>query len=386
MIAEQGSINNLLYEASAVDVLVEGLSHKAIQVKRNCSDTLAFILKDNEIREQIEDERILHTLLHEYKNVDDQVHTENILLCLMHLSYHKKFKPPLYEANIVDMLLHNISNNKTEEEALFSTRILINISYNSDVKAKIYDKVAVPISQLMYSKPAQIVVQLLQLIKKLTEGEKSDPEIDARMVDCIIQASKHNEREIFELGFLVMKILCDNNPDILLQDFETKGGGIKITINFFLFPDLKVQEIAVAVIILYLKHGYITEVNFHGKTDLLAQAMVNFNSDSDTLRYLSIQMISYMVNDIQIHEMVNNSTNFNFLLGDIQSVLEYETLYPQEQNLLMHTMKIFGEMSKTQRTVELNMTNGLLPMTLAILEQETKFSKEVRIWCIIIIN
>jgi hypothetical protein len=51
MIAEQGSINNLLYEASAVDVLVEGLSHKAIQVKRNCSDTLAFILKDNEIRE-----------------------------------------------------------------------------------------------------------------------------------------------------------------------------------------------------------------------------------------------------------------------------------------------------------------------------------------------
>jgi hypothetical protein len=85
-----------------------------------------------------------------------------------------------------------------------------------------------------------------------------------------------------------MKILCDNNPDILLQDFETKGGGIKITINFFLFPDLKVQEIAVAVIILYLKHGYITEVNFHGKTDLLAQAMVNFNSDSDTLRYLSI--------------------------------------------------------------------------------------------------
>ena len=87
----------------------------------------------------------------------DQVYTENILLCLMHLSYQKKFKTPLYESNIIDILLHNISNNKTVEEAIYATRILINLNYNSEIRAKNYRKVAIPISQIIYEKEDEVI-------------------------------------------------------------------------------------------------------------------------------------------------------------------------------------------------------------------------------------
>lgn len=39
-------------------------------------------------------------------------------------------------------------------------------------------------------------------------------------------ACKHESKPVFDLGFQCMKILCENNPDLLLQEFETKGNGI----------------------------------------------------------------------------------------------------------------------------------------------------------------
>ena len=49
MIAEHGSLNNVLFENHVVDILVEALPHKAVLVKRNASETLAFLLKDGEV-------------------------------------------------------------------------------------------------------------------------------------------------------------------------------------------------------------------------------------------------------------------------------------------------------------------------------------------------
>jgi len=34
--------------------------------------------------------------------------------------------------------------------------------------------------------------------------------------------------------------------------------------------------------------------------------------------------MSYLVNDIEVHETVNEMTDFAFLLSDIQAVFEYE--------------------------------------------------------------
>jgi len=47
---------------------------------------------------------------------------------------------------LIDSLLHHIINAKTNEEAIYATRTIINLSYNSDIKARNYDKACIPIS------------------------------------------------------------------------------------------------------------------------------------------------------------------------------------------------------------------------------------------------
>lgn len=58
-----------------------------------------------------------------------------------------------------------------------------------------------------------------------------------------------------------MKVLCENNPDLLLQEFESKGNGIRIAINFYNYPDNKIIETAAYVLMLYCKYGFVQEVN-----------------------------------------------------------------------------------------------------------------------------
>lgn len=43
----------------------------------------------------------------------------------------------------------------------------------------------------------------------------------------------------------------------MLQEFENKGNGIKIAINFYQYPDIKIMETAAYVLILYCKHGFV---------------------------------------------------------------------------------------------------------------------------------
>jgi len=50
--------------------------------------------------------------------------------------------------------------------------------------------------------------------------------------------------------------------------------------------------------------------------------------------------------------------------------MDFENLYVQEQTLLMHCLKVFGEMSKTPRMVEVHMTSGLTSLLLRVLEDE----------------
>ena len=64
----------------------------------------------------------------------------------MHLSYEKKVKPSLYENNLIDSLLYHVVNSKSNEEAIYATWTIINLSYNADIKAWNYDKAAVPIA------------------------------------------------------------------------------------------------------------------------------------------------------------------------------------------------------------------------------------------------
>ncbi len=66
MLAENGGINQELVSDGCIDMLVEGLDHKSLSVKRNCSETLAFLLKDPNVRQVITNEKILLTLIGAY--------------------------------------------------------------------------------------------------------------------------------------------------------------------------------------------------------------------------------------------------------------------------------------------------------------------------------
>lgn len=78
-------------------------------VKRQVSETLAFLLKDPQVRLSIQSEKIINVLLASYKQNSDQIFFENVLLSMMHLSYEKKFKPGLYESNIIESLIQHVA-------------------------------------------------------------------------------------------------------------------------------------------------------------------------------------------------------------------------------------------------------------------------------------
>jgi hypothetical protein len=50
----------------------------------------------------------------------------------------------------------------------------------------------------------------------------------------------------------------------------------------------------------------------------------------------------------------------------------------------MYTIRIFGELSKTMRMSERNLSNGILPICIEVLNNVDKFKKEVRIWALIV--
>ena len=101
----------------------------------------------------------------------------------------------------------------------------------------------------------------------------------------------------------------------------------------------------------------------------------------------SIKLMSLILQDNSIHDMVFKLSDFQFLVGDIDELSTYPSLYPEEAELLLYVLRIFGELAKSPRIAELNLTNGVLVTSARILTDTTeKFSKETKIWALTIIN
>ena len=77
--------------------------------------------------------------------------------------------------------------------------------------------------------------------------------------------------------------------------------------------------------------------------------------------------MSLLLQDEVIHEVVFQLTDFAFLIDDIKTIANYESLYDEEQDLLMYTLRIFGEFAKTAKMAENNIANGILETAMKIL-------------------
>jgi hypothetical protein len=71
MIAEEGSINNILQEKDTMTILVDSILHKQLFVKRNAAEAFAFFIKDEHVRNSITSDRILHVCLNEHQKSTD---------------------------------------------------------------------------------------------------------------------------------------------------------------------------------------------------------------------------------------------------------------------------------------------------------------------------
>jgi hypothetical protein len=140
MIAEEGTINHLLMDMDALNILVDALMSKTVLVKRAAAEALAFLIRDDNVRGAISNDRLLQVSLGELSKSQDQVLSENLLLILMNLSLSKLFKPTLYESGVLDSLVYNIVNGRTQEEQIYAIRIALNLCFNAELKFKNYDK------------------------------------------------------------------------------------------------------------------------------------------------------------------------------------------------------------------------------------------------------
>lgn len=140
MVAEEGSANHLLVDLDALGVLVDALLSKAVLVKRAAAEALAFLVRDDNVRQGIQNDRLLQVALGELAKSQDSILTENLLLILMNLSLAKLFKPAIYESGLLDSLVYNMVNGRTAEEQIYAIRIAFNLCYNADVKAKNYQR------------------------------------------------------------------------------------------------------------------------------------------------------------------------------------------------------------------------------------------------------
>lgn len=96
--------------------------------------------------------------------------------------------------------------------------------------------------------------------------------------------------------------------------------------------------------------------------------------------------MSLVLSDQAIHEIAFKISDFQFLVGDVEEISSYPTLYNEEQELLLYCVRIFGEFSRTARISELNLTNGIIPTCVRIMADDQKFQKETRIWALAVVN
>jgi hypothetical protein len=97
--------------------------------------------------------------------------------------------------------------------------------------------------------------------------------------------------------------------------------------------------------------------------------------------------MSLLLSDVAIHDIAFKISDFQFLVGDVEELSSYPSLYNEEQELLLYVLRIFGEFSRTPKISELNLANNMIPTCIKVLcDASGKFMKEVRIWALAVVN
>ncbi len=71
----------------------------------------------------------------------------------------------------------------------------------------------------------------------MTEGEKTKQENDLKILPTLSECISHSDKKVAEFALKQVLIFCENNPKLVLTDFEKKGQGIIHCIDSYVKAD-----------------------------------------------------------------------------------------------------------------------------------------------------
>ena len=100
-------------------------------------------------------------------------------------------------------------------------------------------------------------------------------------------------------------IYCENNPKVVLQEFEKKSNGILHCIECYVKADnSQLLQSASQILILYCLEGFVGDINGKGRIEFINTLLKNFTLDDDKVRVQAIKLMSLLLSDTAIHDIV----------------------------------------------------------------------------------
>lgn len=106
-------------------------------------------------------------------------------------------------------------------------------------------------------------------------------------------------------------IFCENNPKVVLTDFERKAQGIIHCIDCYIKADNpSLQQSASQILILYCLEGFVTDINSKGRIEFLNTILKAFTAEDDKVRMQAIKLMSLLLSDSAIHDVAFKISDF----------------------------------------------------------------------------
>jgi hypothetical protein len=224
-------------------------------------------------------------------------------------------------------------------------------------------------------------------MKKMTEGERTAPSNDIKILPALIQCTTNKDKRIVDISMKLIMIICENNPKFVLPEFNAKGNGITTCIDIYTNNnDPNLTLYTSQILVLYFISNRVEEINKLGRIDFLNTILRNFSSQDEKIRVNAVKIMSLLLRDRLIHDLVYNISDFQFLIHDANEMIGLPQLYKEEQDILLYLINIFCEFSKTPNIAQNFTTNGIITLAFAVMMDENKYKKELRLSAVILID
>jgi hypothetical protein len=122
-------------------------------------------------------------------------------------------------------------------------------------------------------------------LKRMTENERTRQENDLKVLPSLSECISHSDKRVAELALKQVMIYCENNPKVVLQEFEKKAQGIIHCIDCYIKADNpNLLQSASQILVLYCLEGFVTDINAKGRLEFMNTILKNFTAEDEKVR------------------------------------------------------------------------------------------------------